>query len=44
MIKFKGWLAVMKLCDTKEDFRKNFAKVFKKSAISEQMSFGWDAL
>lgn len=35
-------VAVMKLCNNMDDFRKSFAKVFKKSAIDPQMTFGWD--
>ena len=35
-------IAVMKLCDNMEDFRQKFAKVFKKTAITEQqLSFEW---
>ncbi len=32
-------IAVMKLCDDLDDFRKKFARVFKKSSI--QMDFDW---
>ena len=35
-------IAIMKLCDDMTDFRKSFAKVFKKAALVDQMSFGWD--
>jgi hypothetical protein len=35
-------VTIMKLCDDMDDFRKKFARVFKKSAIAEQMSFSWD--
>jgi len=34
----------MKLCDDMDDFRRKFARVFKKSAIAEQLSFGWDSV
>ncbi len=34
-------IAVMKLCDNMDDFRVKFAKVFKKTTISEQMNFDW---
>src|ERR1035437_184508 len=32
---------IMKLCENMDDFRQKFAKVFKKTAISDQMTFGW---
>jgi hypothetical protein len=35
-------VTIMELCDDMDDFRKKFARVFKKSAIAEQMSFTWD--
>lgn len=35
-------ITIMKLCDDMDDFRRKFARVFKKSAIAEQLSFGWD--
>lgn len=35
-------ITIMKLCDNMDDFRRNFARVFKKTAIAEQMSFGFD--
>jgi hypothetical protein len=35
-------VTIMKLCNNMEDFRKYFAKVFKKTAISNQLSFGWE--
>ncbi len=35
-------VTIMKLCDDMGDFRKKSARVFKKSAIAEQMSFNWD--
>lgn len=34
---------IMKLCDSMDDFKQKFARVFKKSAIDPQMSFAWDA-
>lgn len=34
-------IAVMKLCDNMEDFRKKFARVFQKTALSAQLSFDW---
>ncbi|MGO9452691.1 MAG: P63C domain-containing protein [Candidatus Binataceae bacterium] len=35
-------ITIMKLCDDMDDFRGKFARVFKKSAVVEQMSFNWD--
>jgi len=35
-------ITIMKLCDSMEDFRTKFAKVFKKTAIDGQLNFGWD--
>ena len=35
-------VTIMKLCDDMEDFKREFARVFKKTAIAEQMSFAWD--
>ena len=35
-------ITIMKLCDNMEDFRHKFTKVFKKTAISDQMDFGWE--
>ena len=35
-------VTIIKLCDDKDDFRKKFARVFKKSALAGQMSFNWD--
>jgi hypothetical protein len=35
-------VTIMKLCNNMEDFRKHFAKVFKKTAISNQLTFGWE--
>jgi len=32
---------IMKLCDNMDDFRQKFAKVFKKTAISDQLTFNW---
>jgi hypothetical protein len=34
---------IMKLCDDMEDFKKKFARVFKKSIIDPQMSFTWES-
>ena len=34
-------ITIMKLCDNMDDFKQKFAKVFKKTAISDQMTFGW---
>jgi hypothetical protein len=34
-------VTIMKLCDDMEDFKVKFAKVFKKTAISNQLNFGW---
>ena len=31
----------LKLCDNMDDFRVKFAKVFKKTAISDQLNFDW---
>ena len=36
-------ITIMKLCDDMDDFRAKFARVFKKSAIAGQLSFGFDA-
>jgi hypothetical protein len=36
-------VTIMKLCDNMTDFRQKFARVFKKSAVSDQLDFGWDA-
>lgn len=36
-------ITIMKLCDSMEDFKVKFSKVFKKTAISEfQMNFDWE--
>jgi hypothetical protein len=35
-------ITIMKLCDDMDDFRQKFARVFKKTAIAEQMSFGFE--
>ncbi len=35
-------ITIMKLCDDMDDFRQKFARVFKKTALAEQMSFNWD--
>ncbi|MHB1516519.1 MAG: P63C domain-containing protein [Acidobacteriaceae bacterium] len=34
-------VTIMKLCESMNDFRSKFAKVFKKTAITEQLNFGW---
>jgi hypothetical protein len=36
-------VTIMKLCDSMDDFRAKFARVFKKSAIDPQMTFAWEA-
>lgn len=37
-------VTIMKLCDDMEDFRQKFARVFKKSSMSDgQMSFAWES-
>ena len=35
-------VTIMKLCDNMEDFRQKFARVFKKSALENQLSFAWE--
>jgi hypothetical protein len=35
-------VTIMKLCDDMEDFKKKFARVFKKTVIDPQMSFAWE--
>ncbi len=35
-------VTIMKLCDTMDEFRAKFARVFKKSPL--QMEFGWDSV
>ncbi len=35
-------ITIMKLCISMEDFKEKFAKVFKKTAISDQLTFSWD--
>jgi hypothetical protein len=35
-------ITIMKLCDNMEDFKHKFARVFKKTAVSDQLDFGWD--
>ena len=35
-------VTIMKLCDDMDDFKKKFARVFKKSAL-EQMQFAWES-
>jgi len=34
-------VTIMKLCENMEDFRQKFAKVFKKTAVSDQLNFDW---
>jgi len=34
-------ITIMKLCDDMDEFRKKFAKVFKKTAVSAQLNFSW---
>jgi hypothetical protein len=34
-------ITIMKLCDNMDDFKQKFARVFKKTAISDQLTFGW---
>ena len=34
-------ITIMKLCDNMEDFKQKFSRVFKKTAISDQLQFGW---
>jgi hypothetical protein len=34
-------ITIMKLCDNMDDFRQKFSRVFKKTAISDQLDFGW---
>ncbi len=36
-------ITIMKLCDDMTDFKEKFAKVFRKSAISDQLTFGWES-
>ncbi len=35
---------IMKLCDNMKDFREKFAKVFKKSEITSQLTFEWGSI
>ncbi len=35
-------VTIMKLCDNMDDFRAKFSRVFKKTAISDQMNFDWE--
>jgi hypothetical protein len=35
-------MTIMKLCDDMEDFRTKLARVFKKSAIAQQLTFSFD--
>ena len=34
-------ITIMKLCTDMADFRQKFAKVFKKTVVSDQLDFGW---
>jgi hypothetical protein len=36
-------ITIMKLCDNMEEFKQKFAKVFKKTVISDQLDFGWES-
>lgn len=36
-------ITIMKLCDDMDDFRKKFARVFKRAVFDPQMSFSWEA-
>ncbi len=36
-------VTIMKLCDSMDEFRQKFARVFKKSALDVQMTFDWSA-
>ena len=35
-------ITIMKLCDNMDDFRAKFSRVFKKTAISDQLNFDWE--
>jgi hypothetical protein len=35
-------ITIMKLCDSMDEFRQKFARVFKKSALDSQMTFAWE--
>lgn len=35
-------ITIMKLCENMDDFRDKFAKVFKKTVISDQLKFSWE--
>jgi hypothetical protein len=35
-------ITIMKLCENMDDFRHKFNRVFKKTSISSQLSFGWE--
>ena len=35
-------ITIMKLCNDMTDFREKFARVFRKTEIVDQLSFGWD--
>jgi hypothetical protein len=34
-------ISIMKLCDNMDDFKTKFARVFKKTAVSDQLNFNW---
>lgn len=34
-------ITIMKLCDNMDDFKTKFARVFKKTAVSDQLNFNW---
>lgn len=34
-------ITIMKLCDNMDEFRSKFARVFKKSVVSDQLNFDW---
>jgi hypothetical protein len=36
-------ITIMKLCNDMDDFRQKFARVFKKSALVEQLTFPWES-
>jgi hypothetical protein len=36
-------VTIMKLCDNMDEFRQKFARVFKKTAIPNQLNFTWDS-
>jgi hypothetical protein len=34
-------ITIMKLCDNMDDFKQKFSRVFKKTAVSDQLNFDW---